>query len=278
LDFEEQVSLLREEGVTHYTFRPRVIPEAKRDEPYHNHGNHKFDLTPQRLVDEGQALRKRLEAAGLVPFGTVPQAGVMNDPEHLEQHFAGAAAAGAGRIRMQPPPPPKEPFDYAALLEQAREAYAEAVKRARPHGLKLVIETHANSLASAPGMARALCAGFDPSDLGVIFDLPNFGKEGNLQPQVAVSTLGPWIDHVHIGGSRRTTGDYDAQGFRRGGSQMCPLTEADLHIPTWLSLLDRAGVHVPLIVEDFTASMPGAERLREAVRAIRRALQPPPEA
>ena len=69
LDFDEQIALCRAEGVKYYQYRPRVIRPEQRDKPYHSHGRHKFDLTPDRLLTEGAALTARLRSAGLNPGG-----------------------------------------------------------------------------------------------------------------------------------------------------------------------------------------------------------------
>jgi len=52
LDFDEQIALCQELGIRYYQYRPRIIPPDQRDKPYSNWGNHKFDLTPERLVRE----------------------------------------------------------------------------------------------------------------------------------------------------------------------------------------------------------------------------------
>jgi len=273
LDFDQQISLCVELGVTHYSLRPRVIPEAQRGQPYSNWGNHCFDLTPQRLLEEGGQIHQRLTEAGLLPFGTVPGANVNDDDETLRMHFEGAAAAGAGRVRVGPPAYPKDHvFDYSRLLDQTVEAYRRVVELAKPEGIKVVIETHANSLATSPGLAWNIVRHFDPAEVSVIFDVANFSREGEVQPMLAVSVLNRWIDHVHIGGAARHHGPYDDRGFRQPASMMSPITECDLNIPAWLDALRKLGRPVPLIVEDYTPNLPGALRLRQSVTALKRLL------
>jgi sugar phosphate isomerase/epimerase len=273
LDLQQQISLCVELGVTHYTLRPRIIRPEQREQPYSNWGNHKFDLTPQRLRQEGAQLHQQLTEAGLVPFGTVPGAKVSDDDETLREHFEGAAAAGAGRVRLAPLPYPQDrPFDYADLLQRSVEGYQRAVELAKPLGITLVIETHAFSLATSPGLAWNIVRHFDPADVSVIFDLPNFAREGGVQPMLAVSVLGRWIDHVHIGGFRRTFGGYDEGGFRQPGGTMCPIPDSDLHLPQWIAALRQLGRSLPMVIEDYTPNMPGALRLRESARAVKRLL------
>jgi hypothetical protein len=77
---------------------------------------------------------------------------------------------------------------------------------------------------------------------------------------------------VHIGGSRRVGGAYDAQGVRQMSNQFCPLSESDLYTPSWLGALRDAGVTAPLIIEDYTENVPSGQRLADAVGTLRRML------
>ena len=274
LDFDEQIELCRRLGVTHYVYRPRQIPDNARDKPWSNWGNHKFDLTPARLRDEGAELAGRLRQAGLVPWTTVPRLATdIDDEQELEVHLAGAAAGGCPSVRVMPTPYPRgELFDYDAYLPKARQDLARVVERAGDHGLKVVIEMHVGTTACSPGLARLLVEEFDPARLGVILDLPNHASEGAISANLAISVLRDWIDHCHIGGARRTQGEYDALGFRNAGRLMCPITEGDLHIPTWLNLLGQLGRPVPLVIEDYTPNVPGPLRLESNATALQRAL------
>jgi len=273
LDFEEQIGLCRELGVTHYQLRPRIISPEHRARPYANWGNHKFDLTPRRLVKEAGEIRRRLVDAGLTPFGTVPNASVDDSDESLNQDFEGAAAVGAGRVRISPLPLPQAPFDYPELLERMVDCFQRVVGMAERWDVKIVIETHARSLACSPALAWNICRHFSPDRVGVIFDINNFNMEGNVPPDLAVAVLRPYIDHVHIGGMMRATTGNDTAGFRTIETRPCPLDEADLHLPTWLNALSKASVRPPLVIESFVRQMTGADRLRDAVRILRRALE-----
>jgi sugar phosphate isomerase/epimerase len=275
LDLPEQLALLTKLGVTHYSLRPRIIPDEQRDKPWGNWGNHKFDLTPERLLKEGKELRRRFADAGVTPFGTLPVATVAESEARLKMHFEGAQIVGAGRVRISPAGagyPKKQPFDYQQALRETIEGYRRVVEIAKPYDQKVVIETHSNSIAASPALALNICREFSPDELGTIFDIANFNIEGAYVPNLAVAVLGKYIDHVHIGGTRRAVSSYDASGFLELGWLHGPVTEAQLYIPAWLQALHDAGVHVPLMVENFQPNLPGADRLAESVTALRRAL------
>lgn len=273
LDFDEQIALCRSLGVTYYQYRPRTIPESAKGGEYGPWGNHKFDLTPERLLAEGAILTQRLRSAGMEPWGTLPTVTIDADDAVLRMHFEGAAIADAGRVNCAPPPYPQEPFDFVGFLQRTIDRYADVVYRlARSCGIKVVVETHSRGLLSSPGQAWALCRHFAPTELGVIFDLNNFGVEGEVEPNLAVSMLAAYIDCVHLGGRRRVAAEVDRHGCKVIHHECCALEEADLHIPTWLLALRKAGLEPPIIIEDFAPCLTSAERLGRCVRFVRRIL------
>ncbi len=273
LNFEQQIALCSELGVTHYCVRPRIIPEEHVGKPYSNWGNHAFDLTPQRLVAEASTIKKQIEDAGLTVFGSVPAVLVDAPVDELKLHFEGAAAVGAGRVRVSPRVYPKGPFNYETRLEEEIECFVKAVELAKPYEQKIVMETHVGSFVSGPGLALNLCKAFSPDEIGVIFDIANFNFEGGLQPNLAIAVLKDYIDHIHIGGMQINNTGYDANGFATRQRMMAPLTESNLYIPDWIKALVEAQVTVPMLIEDYTLNKPGALRLREASKAIRRVFE-----
>jgi len=272
LDFSQQIALCQDVDITHYSIRPRVIADDQRDQPWGFWGNHKFDLTPHRLVEQARQITRQLADAGMVPFGTNPATNIDASDDELKLHLEGAAAVRAGRVRVAAAPYPQGPFEYSSLLDRVVDRYRKIVAMAQPMGLKIVIETHHGSLASGPGVAMNICRHFDPSQLGVIFDMPNFAIEGNLAPHLAIAVLGNYIDHCHVGGARRTSGQSDGQGFRKASHEMCSLTQSDLHIPTWIGALHKANKHVPLVIEDFTAARTSEDNLKHSAEQLRKIL------
>ena len=271
LDFDEQIALCKEAGVKYYQYRPRVIAPDQRDKPYSNWGNHKFDLTPDRLIKEGAELTKRLRDAGLEPWGTVPALSINMRDDEIKLHLEGAAAAQARGVRCGPPSYPGQPFDYEALLARVLDRYAHVIQTVSgPMGIKLILETHCGTMITSPGLAWNVVHHFSPEQIGVIFDVANFGREGEVSPVLAVSVLRNHIDCVHIGGNRRIITDVDPLGFTRRTGQMCRMEEGDLYLPAWVKAIHDAGIDPPLIIEDFTPNMSGADRLRQSAAGLKK--------
>lgn len=270
LDFVDQIELCVELGIRYYQYRPRLIPEDSRDKPYDPWGRHEFDLTPARLKSEGAALTGRLRDAGLEPWGTVPQISVDSADDEIKLHLEGAAVAEAKCVRCSPLNYPDEPFDYGELLDRNIESFGRIIEKlSSPMNLKLLIETHCRSLATSPALAWNICRHFSPERIGVIFDLPNFAKEGEVTPRLAVSILKDYIDCLHVGGTRRIIKSVDSLGCKLTEHQFCSLDESDLHTPTWLACLRDAGLDPPLVIEDFTPAVTGSDRLRRTAPALK---------
>lgn len=273
LDFRQQIALCVEIGITHYCLRPRVIPRSERGKPFSNWGNHKFDLTPDRLLDEAKQIRDQLDDAGLVPYATLPQVHTDGDNDEFKRHFDGAATVGVQCVRVSPKPYPEGIFDYPTMLNEVVMQFGRILGMARPYGLKIVIETHNRGLACSPALAWNICRHYEPSEIGVILDLPNFAIEGEITPALGVSVLAPYIDHCHIGGCRRVDRGRSENGLRRIERDMCPLSDSDLPVADWLRMLVEADLHVPLIIEDFTPGLAGSQRLRDTATKLRRLLE-----
>lgn len=268
LDFDRQLALCTQLGITHYSWRPRVIAADQRDKPHNPWGRHEFDLTPTRLIDEGPRLRRQLEAAGLVSFGTVPACNSAASDDELKQHFEGSAIVGAGRVRISPAPYPQGAFDYGDLLTSTIERYRQVVAIARSFGQKIVLETHSGSFVSSPALALNICRHFDPTDIGVIFDINNFMIEGGLKPNLAVAVIGKYIDHAHVGGALCTFGQRDELGFRQPAHEMCSLLDGGSHVPTWVRAMHEAGVHAPLVIENFSVHADNGQLLTESAQQL----------
>lgn len=274
LDFDEQLALCASLGVTCYQFRPRVISDGDRGKAYSNWGNHKFDLTPERFAREGAALTAKLRTAGMEPWGSVPVLQVDSPEDAMVLHLEGARVSGAARVRCQPPNYPSGPFRYNEYLDATVARYREVIEKySRPRGVKLIIETHALSAASGPGLAWNIVKNFSPADVAVIFDIANFNREGELRPNLAVAVLRDHIDCVHIGGFRRAHGAPDTHGCQTIQYVGCPMEQADTYIPDWVAALKAAGVDAPLIIEDYEGGVSGAQRLTRSANLLRKLVQ-----
>jgi sugar phosphate isomerase/epimerase len=79
----------------------------------------------------------------------------------------------------------------------------ELVEICRPHGCKVLLETH-DSWVLSPYILELL-EGFDPGEAGVLWDLEHPWRGGE-PPAVTAGELGNRIEHVHIKDTVRTAG------------------------------------------------------------------------
>lgn len=191
--------------------------------------------------------------------------------EVISLHVRGVVAASAGRLILSPPELPDTPFNYSELLRNMRARYREIIETiTRPAGVKILIETHRGGLVCSPSLAMNLVDGFNPADTGLIVDLANFALEGAVAPTLAVAIMRDYVDCVHVGGARRVPAGVDGRGRRLWAEQFCEMGESSLDVSAWLNALFDAGLHVPLIVEDYRPNLTGEQKLREGVEFIRR--------
>jgi len=272
LDFPEQLSLCRSLDLAYYVYRPRIIAADARQEPFSNWRNHRFDLTPQRLLDEGPRLRSEIENAGLVPFCTMPEVDTSTDVDEIEMHLRGASAGGCSRFRLSPQDFPRPVFDFEDHCREVVDVYRQVIDRAQPLGLKVVIEMHVGNMACDPGLVYQILKHFSPDALGVILDLPNLAQQGSIDPVLAISVLQPWLDHCHVGGCRKKTTGKDEFGCAVTEPEFCSLADSDIHLPAWFATLAGVDRSCPLIIEDFADGLTGAERLQRTVADTRQIL------
>lgn len=272
LDLEETVKLLSRLGFQGVEWRVRRIPPDKKEAPFSFWGNHKNDLTPERFLREAAQIRKLCDDHGLRIVSLAAQARA-DQLEEVKLLADGAAAvAGNGTppplLRIGPPRNYDGGTNYHILYREAVEAYGKALEITRPRRVKMVMETHNNTLCVSASLAHRLVSPFSPEDLGVIYDPQNAVVDGYETPQLALELLGPYLAHLHIGGARPVAGKTDEFGSVRWRWERCPLAEGLYDYRRLFELLKKIGYDGFCSLEDFRPGEPEA-LLTESVKWLR---------
>lgn len=97
---------------------------------------------------------------------------------------------------------------FNELFARTREHLAGLMEPAARYGVKLLLETHMDTIVpSASAVYRMICD-FDPRCIGVIYDPGNMVLEGYEQYKMGFELLGDYLAHVHVkntAGSPRMT-------------------------------------------------------------------------
>jgi len=269
-DMGETAALLSRLGYDGAEWRVRRIPEGARGAPYTPWSNVKNDYTPEMFAEHPEKLIEASKRHKVAIAGIASNAPA-NDLKDIELLAKGAAAAKAPFIRVVAPRNYDRGVNYNALFEEAKEAYSRAVEITRSYGVRILIEMHVGTIFVSSGLAHRFVSRFEPSEVGVIYDLANIIQEGYENPKMALDLLGPYVGHVHLGGSSPKPGPRQADGTIEWHWEGTPLAEGVLDVKQAVRDLKAIGYDRYISVEDFR-DLPAEEKLKESLTYLRAAI------
>lgn len=269
-DMGETAALLSRLGYDGAEWRVRRIPEGARGAPYTPWSNVKNDYTPEMFAEHPEKLIEASKRHKVAIAGIASNAPA-NDLKDIELLAKGAAAAKAPFIRVVAPRNYDRGVNYNALFEEAKEAYSRAVEITRSYGVRILIEMHVGTIFVSSGLAHRFVSRFEPSEVGVIYDLANIIQEGYENPKMALDLLGPYVGHVHLGGSSPRPGPRQADGTINWHWEGTPLAEGVLDVKQAIRDLKAVGYDRFISVEDFR-EIPAEEKLSENLAYLRTAI------
>ena len=269
-DMGETAALLSRLGYDGAEWRIRRIPKSAMGQPFNPWGNVKNDYTPEMFAEHPEKLievskRHKVAIAGIASNAPA------NDLKDIELLAKGAAAAKAPFIRVVAPRNYDRGVNYNALFEEAKEAFSRAVEITRGYGVRILIEMHVGTIFVSSGLAHRFVSRFEPSEVGVIYDLANIIQEGYENPKMALDLLGPYVGHVHLGGSSPRPGPRQADGTINWHWEGTPLAEGVLDVKQAIRDLKAVGYDRFISVEDFR-EIPAEEKLSENLAYLRTAI------
>lgn len=269
-DMGETAALLSRLGYDGAEWRVRRIPEGARGAPYTPWSNVKNDYTPEMFAEHPEKLIEASKRHKVAIAGIASNAPA-NDLKDIELLAKGAAAAKAPFIRVVAPRNYDRGVNYNALFEEAKEAYSRAVEITRSYGVRILIEMHVGTIFVSSGLAHRFVSRFEPSEVGVIYDLANIIQEGYENPKMALDLLGPYVGHVHLGNSVPRPGPRQADGTINWHWEGTPLAEGVLDVKQAIRDLKAVGYDRFISVEDFR-EIPAEEKLSENLAYLRTAI------
>jgi sugar phosphate isomerase/epimerase len=269
-DMEETAALLSRLGYDGAEWRIRRIPAGARGQSFSPWGNVKNDYTPEMFAEHPEKLvdasmRHKIAIAGIA--SGVPA----NDQKEIELLAEGAAVAKAPFIRVVAPHNYDRKVNYNALFEEASAAFSKALDITRSYGVRILIEMHVGTIFVSSGLAHRFVSRFEPSEIGVIYDLANIIQEGYENPRMALELLGPYVGHVHLGGSAPKPGPRQADGTVDWHWEGTPLAEGVLDVKQSIRDLKAVGYDRFISVEDFR-DLPAEDKLKEGLTYLRAAI------
>jgi sugar phosphate isomerase/epimerase len=267
---EETAALLSSLGYDGAEWRVRRIPEGARGQPFTPWGNVKNDYAPEMFAENPEKLvdvskRFKIAIAGIASNAPA------NNLKDVELLARGAAGSKAPFIRIVAPRNYDRTANYNELFSEATEAFSKALDVTRSYGVRILIEMHVGTIFVSSGLAHRFVSQFEPSEIGVIYDLANIIQEGYENPRMALELLGPYVGHVHLGGSAPKPGPRQADGTIRWHWEGTPLAEGLLDVKQAIQDLKAVGYDKFISVEDFR-DLPAEKKLKEELTFLRSAI------
>jgi len=176
--------------------------------------------------------------------------------------LAATAALGAGRVRVTMPG--TGDGRYRDLFAATRRDLEWAAQRAEHHGVAVLVELHHRTIVASASAAIRLVDGLDPARVGVIHDVGNLVIEGQEDYGAAFDMLGEYLAHVHVKNvAWRPTGQSDVDGATAWAEDWATLREGQADIEAYFRALRAAGYDGWVTCEDFSTTVPLAERTRD---------------
>jgi len=232
--------------------RVRVQPENPAEEPSF-WGRHLADVGPANVLAKAPAIAAAAARTGVAVAALSPRVDPA-DAAGTELMFRAAVAiakTAPPMVRLDAPRYDRAK-PYQPQFDAARAAYAGAVERARPFGVKCLYEIHTGTLAMTATRARALLDGLDPAHVGAIYDIPNMSRVGLEDTRQGMDALGPYLAHCHIGGARPVKKAGVDGGRDEWTWEFCDLRGGVADIPGILEDFRHVGYAGWLSLEDFS--------------------------
>ena len=257
---DETFDQLEIAGYRGIELRVRVQPDNPAEEPSF-WGRHLADVGPANVLARAPEIAAAASRTGITVVALSPRV-APDDHAGLEALCRAAVAIAPGAPPMIRVDPARYDRDKPAVpqVDAVRQAFAGATAVARPFGVKLLYEIHTGTVAMSATRARTLLEGIDPALIGAIYDVPNMSRVGLEDSRQGMDTLGPYLAHCHIGGSRPVV--QSAVPADTWTWEFCDLRHGIADIPAILSDFRSVGYAGWLSLEDFS---PGddATKIRE---------------
>jgi len=182
---------LKRFGYDGVEWRVTQTDEALKDAPYSYWGHNRCTIQSDTVRDNALQIKSLCEGYGIdiCALGTYADCTQTQDVIALLQ---AAALMGCPKIRVNGLAyDGSRPHD--ALFFASQAAFAELIPTAKALGVKMNIEMHPNRIHPSASAARRLLEPFDPSLIGVIYDIGNMVSEGYEAYKLGLEILGPYL-------------------------------------------------------------------------------------
>ncbi len=215
---------------------------------------------------DGARVARLCADAGLTVVGLGPYI-KPGDRDTLDLVLDVAEAAGAPQIRLQGPRIQPGGPGYRQLFARMLDFMVDAEALAAPHRIRIVIEIHQYTIFSSASLVHRLVSHFDPSRIGVIYDIGNMVVEGYEDYRIGTELLGPYLHHVHLKNAV-VSPDGSTGPVRLHVPRWSPLDVGVVNVVGALNHLDAIGYTGWVCIEDISTERDPLATLRHNAKVL----------
>ena len=270
--FPEACKLLKALG--YEGVQPRIVPPASAGfdaaKPFNPWGNNKGGISETDFFADPKGALKPAADAGLAITSVASYTGA-DDMDRAVKMAKACGKAGVRNVRFGALGMPQEnKFDYNAFLDRSRGAYKELVAEAKKAGVRPCLELHMGNVYPGASGAVALLRGFDPSEVGILFDPANTICDGWEVPKVALNAMGAYLAEVHVKNVKWIIDGDDPRGTKKWKTVNAPLGEGCVNWAEIIEQLKAHGYNGWLVEEGHTEHEKTYDRLRDALALLKK--------
>ncbi len=269
--FAEACRLLK--GLGYDGVQPRIVLKESAgfdpSQPFGPWGNNKSSLTEEAFCADPLGALKPARDSGL-EITSVASYTSTDNMERAVKMVTACGKAGIRNVRVGSRAMPREDrFDINAYLDGCRSEYRELVQEAKKVGVRPCLELHMGNVYPSASGAMALLRGFEPDEVGILYDPGNMIYEGWETPKVALNVIGPYLAELHVKNSKWVPGTVE-NGITRWHAEAADLENGCVN---WAEIIDRLKIHQYkgwLVEEGHTPGRDTYQRLKMACELLKK--------
>lgn len=250
-DFAKTVEVLKKIGYDGVEWRVAALPPDNRT----------FSTIDVMKADEYAPMIKDIcLAAGIEIFGLSTYLQLW-DTEDIERVMKAASMMGCRNVRISPPLY-EETISYWELFNKARTSLDIVQQMAKKYNVKAVLEIHPRTIIPSASAAYRLVEGYDPNNIGLIFDSGNLVYEGFENYKMIFELIGSYLAHVHIKNSMWQLESISDDGAEIWKPAAASFNKGFADLKRVMQMLKEAGYDDTVSIEDFSAERSTYDKLK----------------
>lgn len=262
----ELIDTLKQCGYDGVEWRVAELPQEVKGESPTSWRNNLCTIDPNATDSELESLKSYTEGKGLEVISLNPYLKV-GDVAGTENVMRMAKKLGAKHIRLGQAWYDRS-VNYNDLFAKAVKYLHGVQELSQTYGVKGLVETHHLTINPSAGLAHRLVDGFNPENIGIMYDPGNLVYEGYENYRKGLELIAPYLSHVHV-----KNVNWLKMEQPEDGKAWESLPDGAVDWKQVLIDLKSVGYDRYLGFEDFSKSKPTKEQLQFNIDYIRSLLE-----